>query len=147
MVLVQKGAPHSLLLGTDLQARLGLSLSLESHGRRVDLLGAERDRPESKDQGIVAHPPPEKPVPVAADKTKGDGNQDCEGKNQTNKESSKENTGAGLPPVGVVRLLQNVRVPPGYKKIVRAKMEGEIEHSLLMCMPCGDNQVTCRSFL
>ena len=41
IVLVQKGAPHSLLLGTDLQPKLGLSLVLESQGKRMDLLRAD----------------------------------------------------------------------------------------------------------
>ena len=41
----------------------------------------------------------------------------------------------------MVRLLQNVRVPPGYKKIIRARMEGELQHGLLLCTPCTDQPV------
>ena len=40
IVMVQKGAPHSLLLGTDLKVRLGFSLFSETNGRRVHLLKA-----------------------------------------------------------------------------------------------------------
>ena len=45
IILVQKGAPHSLLLRTDLQARLGFSLIVESGGRRVYLLRDEGEKP------------------------------------------------------------------------------------------------------
>ena len=65
--------------------------------------------------------------------TEGDGSREREVQNQ-----EKINTPLS---VGVVRLLQNVKVPPGYKKIIRAKMEGEISDYLLMCTHCADNPV------
>ena len=43
--------------------------------------------------------------------------------------------------VGVVRLLQIVSIPPGYKKFIRARMEGELQHGLLLCTPCTDQPV------
>ena len=45
VVLVQKGATHNVLLGTDLQAELGFSLVLESNRGRVDLLSQEAQEP------------------------------------------------------------------------------------------------------
>ena len=50
VVLVQKDAPHSLLLGSELQARLGFSLFSETNGRKVDLLRADKDGPDHMDQ-------------------------------------------------------------------------------------------------
>ena len=32
-------------------------------------------------------------------------------------------------------------IPPGYKKIIRARMEGELQHGLLLCTPCTDQPV------
>ena len=40
-----------------------------------------------------------------------------------------------------MRLIQNIRIPPGYKKIVHARMDDEIEHGLLMCTPCVGGEV------
>ena len=43
-VLVQKGAPNNLLVGTDVQSRLGFTLVMETTGRVMDLLtGGELD--------------------------------------------------------------------------------------------------------
>ena len=184
MVLVQKGAPHSLLLGTDLQARLGFSLIVESGGRRVDLLRDEGENPEDMDQAVESHPPATEPsISMPADLTEAEGDGGHEREVQNQEEATEENTkpepmGRAVvshPPstkhsistpadmtegdgsreqevrnqekintpssVGVVRLLQNVKVPPGYKKIIRAKMEGEISDCLLMCTQCADNPV------
>ena len=130
VVLVQKDAPHDVLLGTDLQAQLGFSLMLESHGRRVDLLREDGNQSEPKDQATLSSSPPKPPVLSSPDTSKDDGSQDCEVKRPMTRD--KDNTDLEPPPVGVVRLLQNVKVPPGYMKIVRAKMEGEIERGLLI---------------
>ena len=61
VVLVQKDAPHSLLLGTDLQAQLGFSLFSETNGRRVDLLLVDINRPDHMDQVEVQSPLSEQP--------------------------------------------------------------------------------------
>ena len=136
VVLVQKDAPHSLLLGTDLQARLGFSLFSETNGRRVDLLRADEDEPGRKDGVTAPSPSLEQSFPTPTSMVVDQGGQGPELEDP--RAMDKKNS---LSPVGVVRLLQNVKVPPGYKKIVRAKMEGEIQHGLLLCTPCTDRQV------
>ena len=56
---------------------------------------------------------PVPPYPIAVDPEKPD--EPC---------ATDESQGSAPQPVGVIRLLQYVRVPPGYKKIVRARMDG-----------------------
>ena len=136
VVLVQKDAPHSLLLSTDLQARLGFSLFSETDGRRVDLLRADEDEPGHKDGVTAPSPSLEQSLPTPTSMAVNQGGQGPELEDP--RAMDKKNS---LSPVGVVRLLQNVKVPPGYKKMVRAKMEGEIQHGLLLCTPCTDRQV------
>ena len=41
VVLVQEGAPHELLLGTDLQSKLGFILVAEEETKLIDLLTGE----------------------------------------------------------------------------------------------------------
>ena len=43
-VLVQKGAPHNLLMGTDVQSKLGFALVLETAEKTVDLLTGKESR-------------------------------------------------------------------------------------------------------
>ena len=64
VVLVQKDVLHSLLLGTNLQARLGFSLFSETNGRRVDLLRVDKDGPDHMDQVEVPCPFQIRPFPL-----------------------------------------------------------------------------------
>ena len=114
VVLVQKGAPNSLLLRIDLQVRLGFLLMLELHGR-VNLLRAAEDEPEPKDQ-VIESSQLEQSVPSSADMVR---TQDPGMERQM--KGNDQNAEVGSPPGGVVWLLQNVKVPHGYMKIVRAK--------------------------
>ena len=135
VVLVQKDARHSLLLGTDLQARLGFSLFSETNGRKVDLLRADKDGPDHMDQVEAPSALSEETLPTSTTMAV---DQSGQGYEEDPKSLDKKNSYSR---VGVVRLLQNVRVPPGYKKIIRARMEGELQHRLLLCTPCTDQPV------
>ena len=135
VVLVQKDARHSLLLVTDLQARLGFSLFSETNGRKVDLLRADKDGPDHMDQVEMPSALSEQTIPISTTMAV---DQSGQGYEEDLKSLDKKNSSSR---VGVVRLLQNVRVPPGYKKIIRARMEGELQHGLLLCTPCTDQPV------
>ena len=129
VVLVQKGAPHNVLLGTDLQAELGFSLVLESNRGRVDLLSQEAQEPSLQEQPTTPTRQRPKPITTRANNWDGSGPEEIE------IDEAKQSS------AGAVRLIQNVRVPPGYKKIVHARMDDEIEHGLLMCTPCVGGEV------
>ena len=99
-VLAQKGAPNNLLLGTDVQSQLGFSLVMKkSEAQAVDLLN-----------GRECSLPKEAP-----------GLSQAQAKEP---ESETLETGDDIA-TGVVRLLTPTDVPSGYKKMVRAKIEGK----------------------
>ena len=52
------------------------------------------------------------------------------GKNTANKDAELESV-----PTGVVRLLQTTKIPAGYGKMVRSRVDGEIEAALFLFIP------------
>ena len=108
-----------------------------SHEREVqnqEEVNEENTKPEPIGRAVVSHPPStEQSISTPADMTEGDGSREREVLKQ--EEMNEENTPWS---VGVVWLLQNVKVHPRYKKIIRAKMEVDC---LLMCTQCPDNPV------
>ena len=101
----------------------------------MDLLLADKNRLDHMDQVEVPSPLLEQTFPTSPTTAV---DQRCQGAKEDPKSLDKENSSSM---VGVVRLLQNVSIPPGYMKIIRARMEGELQHGLLLCMPCTDQPV------
>ena len=165
VVLVQKKPPHNLLLGTDLQSKLGFALVV---GRKFDLL---TDQPYAIVVGRQKHTDG-----VPAPQSNGDPNQDVDLETSTQREErlgvgscggegiSTEgmvgNTAEGWTHPDVttsrtreVSLLQTVKIPAGYKKMIRASVRGEVEESLLLFTPniederlqLGDGAIECGS--
>ena len=173
VVLVQEGAPHELLLGTDVQSKLGFALVVEEETKLVDLLtGQEKDfaqRNPSSAGGASQSPQTPSSAGGASQSPQGpsaaegptDDSSDAGCTLQTSGEdlgvatseelTDEEPTPFSLHPevdnleedsklpqaarAGVVRLLKAVKVPPGYQKAVRARICGELEHSLLLFTP------------
>ena len=143
VVLVQKKPPHKLLLGTDLQSKLGFALVV---GRKFDLL---TDQPYAI---VVGKQKPTDGVP--APQSNGDPNQDVDLETSTQREERLgmgSCGGEGISTEGMVgstaggqthpdvttsrtrevSLLQTVKIPAGYK-MIRASVRGEVEESLLL---------------
>ena len=132
-VLVRKGAPNRLLLGTDAQIPLGFSMfKKEAENSGIDLItgellsiGNEASEPLKPPQG-----------------SDGVGSVDqsplSTGGAVTYQEQTPPRT-EDLPldsdQAVVVRLLQATRIAPGYKKMVRARVEGDIPHKLSLFTP------------
>ena len=109
VVLVQKGAPNDVLLGTDVQPQLGFSLLMETSEKRVDLLVGEG--PMVWMEGVGRKDPEDMPVsPV--EKGEGVSTDGDLGRSQPDVGTEQENA-KGLD--GVVRLLHETRIPPGYQ--------------------------------
>ncbi len=137
-VLVQKDAPNSLLLGTDVQQPLGFSL-LRKEGCGVDLItgrrvglsarGSEEQQalPSTVDAKGAREEKPASTTMVEPDQV------------QAVIEPDQQLIGENSVPVhtGVVRLLTATRIPPRYKKMVRAKVEGEVSKELSLFTPCS----------
>ena len=113
-ILVQKGAPNNLLLGTDVQSQLEFSLVMKtSEAQAVDLLNGRecslpKEAPELSQKELD---------PARVKKT----------------ESETLETGDDMA-TGVVRLLTPIKVPSGYK-VLRAKIEGAVDGELLLFTP------------
>ena len=165
VVLVQKKPPHNLLLVTDLQSKLGFALVV---GRKLDLLTG---------QPYPIAVGKQKPTDgVPAPQSYGDPNQDVDLEASTQREErlgmgprcgegvSAEGVvgstaGGRMPPevttsrTGEVSLLQTMKIPAGYKKMIRASVRGEVEESLLLFTPTiederlrlADGAIECRS--
>ena len=125
MVLVQKGAPNNLLLGSDVQPQLGFSLAMEkSSTEAVDLLTSKTQTKETSELLLPSL-----------------GNQETElvsleaVKAQPEPLITKTEADECVSPSGVVCLLQATRIPSGYK-MVRAKVK--MKHAMICCcsLPC-----------
>lgn len=113
VVLVQEGAPNDLLLGTDLQTKLGFSLVQEkSDGVIVDLLTGKEQLPKKG-----------KNTPVVSDL----------GDSQQLSVSGKEVQ--AVIETGTVHLLKGVRIPAGYQKMVRVKVKDKSRKDFLLFSP------------
>ena len=132
-VLVRKGAPNRLLLGTDAQIPLGFSMfKKEAENSGVDLITGEL-----LSIGNEASEPPKPPQG-------GDGVGSVDqhllptGGAVTYQEQTPPRT-KDLPldsdQAVVARLLQATRIAPGYKKMMRARVEGDIPHKLFLFTP------------
>ena len=132
VVLVQKGAPNDVLLGTDVQPQLGFSLLMATSEKRVDLLVGEG--PMVWMEGVGRKDREDMPVsPV--EKEEGVSTDEALGRSQPDVGTGQENA-KGLD--GVVRLLHGTRIPPGYQKLVRASVNRELEKCLMLFTPQVD---------
>ena len=142
VVLVRKGAPNNLLVGTDVQPKLGLSVvARDENGGMTDLLSGQRMKPEEAGSdgqpGLGNNQEPEDdsaptsgaefntaaPHPVSAD---GD---------DSRPQPSADHE---------VRLLQTVKVPAGRQKLVRATIRTELVGGPMIFTPSevtGDLQM------
>ena len=115
VVLVRKGAPNELLIGTDVHSHLGLSILAEdSDGGMTDLFTGQRLNFRQTTSRTNRQSPkketPTKPVPVE----KG-------GPDTSSAEDGTQPPGSSTQPAdNEMRLLQTVRVPAGRQKLVRA---------------------------
>ena len=142
-VLVQAKAPHELLLGTDLQTKLGFALVSEEGTKFVDLLtgGVKSLAPRVSSSAGGAATVLNKDTPLRVgdntDVVMHDHNQESLpfSVHPEIDDNSKSSPSPQVPETGVVRLLNAVKVPPGYQKPVRARICGKVEHSLLLFTP------------
>ena len=122
VVLIQKDAPNNLLLGTDVQPRLGFCLVMKNaDGEMVDLL---RCREENL-TGAAGLKPGElttSPSDVVPNVTE---------------EMQPTEAGEEIhsPREGEVRLLQAVKIPAGYQKLVRGSVDRSVEAGSLLFTP------------
>ena len=158
VVLVQGGAPHDLLLGTDLQPKLGFALVATDGNKLTDLLtGKEhscsthhnscgnRSRPHKEgpndnlgNSSTGDHSLTPLELSSAGGPTKdGDSQLDHDGTDgeSTPSEQPEAAERRSIEQTGVVRLLTAVRVPPGYMKTVRTQVSGVLDNSLLLFTP------------
>ena len=133
VVQVQKDPPVKLLLGTDAQAALGFALiQSDSDGATTDLLCPGQWRKEPKlDQTPVdaavqdpslAEVEPVVEAPQAEQETDPEVSPAVVAPRQT--ASGEAPDSRTIPKTHSVRLLQATKVPPRYKKVVRAKVNG-----------------------
>ena len=126
VVLVQKDAPNDLLLGTDLQPRLGFTLSMRKGGGEVvGLLGGGGDGATTTDTAR------------AEDGT--DCSNQCKERAGENELVTEESSLLSQIP-GEVRLLQPIKVPAGYQKLVRGSVDSSIEAGLLLFTPLSGDK-------
>ena len=130
VVLVRKGAPNDLLIGTDVQQWLGLSLvAKDSDGGMTDLFSGQRlnfrqttrkTDQESPGKGTQAEPVPAK-----------------EGEPDTlsTEERSQPSESSTQSSDNEVRLLQTVRVPAGQQKLIRATVRAQPGKGPLLFTP------------
>ena len=107
VVLVQKDAPHDLLIGTDTQPLIGFSLCLRKDGQLVHLLGEGIPSPQKMTRVDV--PLSAEAVPVKESVL-------------IPPTSSSTEQRQGIDSVGTVRLIQAVRVPARHGRPVRAEV-------------------------
>ena len=133
-VLVRKGAPSSVLLGTDVQSQLGFMHAVEvGSGKKVKLTSdvseeqavtevCDGDRESVGEELEEEEEPPLVEEPVE--------------RQEVVKlwEDTKEEK---LGPTGLVRLLSATKIPSGFKKMVRAKIEGDVWEDLSLFTPCS----------
>jgi len=135
MVLVQKGAPNNLLLGTDVQPQLGFAMVVRKTGGVVDLFsGREWECVDGeKAQLETSTGQAESSVVGLSGSGGGAGGRGTD--SVPNENIHLECTSDGGATVGVVRLLQTTKIPAGYGKMVRARVDGEIAGALLLFTP------------
>ena len=130
VVLVRKGAPNELLIGTDVQPQLGLSLVAEdSDGGMTDLFSGQRlnfrKTTSRTNQESPKKETPTKPVPV-----------ETGGPDTSSAEEGTQPPGSSTQPAdNEVRLLQTVRVPAGRQKLVRATVRTQTGGGPLLFTP------------
>ena len=140
IVLVQKDAPHQVLLGTDLQPQLGISLVIAKPGGAVDLLTGKEwptakpsrgsEPPASVEAASPKIPPgDEADVHVLAEMTDSPIVERPDASSPKDQHPSVELTNV------IVRLLVAARIPPGYKKMVRAVVDAPVSKELLLFTP------------
>ena len=149
---MQKKPPHNLLLGSDLQSKLGFALVMS---RKFYLL---------TDQRYPIAVGKQKPTDgVPAPQNNGDPNQDVDLETSKQREerlgmgscvgegiSAEEMVGSMArgwthPDVttsrtGEVSLLQTMKIPAGYKKMIRSSVRGEVEECLLLFTPTIEDE-------
>ena len=155
IVLVQEGALHELLVGTDLQSKLGFALVAKDETRLTDLLtGADYTRKDVVHWGAPTGGADQPPWSPGSAGGPAEHQSNCGSTSQTNSggQTDEEKAPFGLHPepdvaegesqelCGVVRLLKTVKVPSGYQKTVRASISGKMTHSLLLFTPHLEQQ-------
>ena len=152
VVLVQKKPPHNLLLGTDLQSKLGFALVVD---RKFDLLTNQPYDVAGEEQQLTDG--------VPAPQSNGNPNRDANLETSTQRGKrlgmvsggSKGISGEGMvgstadgqthlgatpSRMGEVSLLQTMKIPAGYKKMIRVSVRGEVEESLLLFSPTMEDE-------
>ena len=128
-VLVRKDAPNRLLLGTDAQPLLGyILIQKEADDCGVNLTTGGTVR---------LNPKPSLPLQPFTDVPD---EEDTPPQPSGEEAESEEAMPRDLPPqrpevTGVVRLLTATRIPSGYKKMVRAKVEGPVMEKMSLFTP------------
>ena len=126
VVLVQKDAPNNLLLGTDIQPHLVFALMMERpDGKKTDLLSG---------QGEVLY---KSPKMLSLPKSAGH----CVETPTPVLESQVLSKTPGPEADGEVHLLQAVKVPAGHQKLVRGRIDRDIDEELLLFTPQGSQIV------
>ena len=126
-VLVRKDAPNRLLLGTDAQPPLGYVLiKKENNASGVDLATGKTVHLDYRESGDTSESPQTK-EPTGGEETR---SPDVIPSEEPQDQSQPVPTGPG-----VVRLLNATRIPSGYKKMVRAKVEGNLREQLSLFTP------------
>ena len=122
-VLVRKNAPTRLLLGTDAQPPLGYRLiKKETEHSGVDLTTGE---------AVQLNLPEVKATPEAVEPQTITGETE-----RPTIDREPQNIHESMPPrPGVVRLLNAARIPAGYQKMVRAKVEGDVREKMSLFTP------------
>ena len=138
-VLMQKGAPNDLLLGTDLQPWLGFSLWVDGgNGTAMDLLSGERHGTgvERPTLGVGEVPttsgddlPHKYHTPVVVEGGRND------------QVGPLDFTSETTPEVGEVRLLRPVKIPARFRKMVLGKVIGPADSTLIFVPEAGEGNV------
>ena len=133
-MLVRKNAPNRLLLGTDAQSSLGYMLIKKdakdggvglTTGETVQL-NSESIQGHQKSDTVQEVSKSERRPPEAG----------CEGSKFEDPAPGKQPLDQSTTiPTGVVCLLNATRIPAGYKKMVRAKVEGHIHEKMSLFTP------------
>lgn len=137
VVLVQKEALNQLLLGTDVQAELGIAVMV----KKCDQLRQEecdlkrkQSSPRVRLSGAATNGEKDSAVDSPCAKTR-EGHQDRDALMKDPDSEGRpdpDEPAETSPQVGVVQLLQTVKVPAGYKKIVRGRVQGGVESTLML---------------
>ena len=143
VVLVRKGAPNNLLVGTDVQPKLGLSVvARDEDGGMTDLLSGQRMKPEETgSDGQPGLGNNQEPEDDSAPTSGAEFNTAATHPVSADRDDSRPQSSADHE----VRLLQTVKVPAGRLKLVRANIGTELVGGPMVFTPSevtGDLQMS-----